>query len=285
MKIYKYMRALDDSICEQKNECKEYSGAKISKRLKKMLEGSRIYLSDPKDFNDPFDGYFSIKCGTEQDKRDMKAILEKKIEQFKIAEEKARELREGIFSQLPLENFRVACFSADGKNDLMWAHYADEHNGVCLVYEIDQLIAENGCALFVERGDSSCSYGGDKVKFLFDKVIYSDNKLPLEILDGKTTKEYNIANPMYTKSKIWAYEQEIRLVAMLPYGQAFGDNTYFCQIDKSCLKEIRFGLRLNREYRSEIQKIVQNAGYTDAAFKEAKINTTDFALKIEAYDE
>ena len=90
---------------------------------------------------------------------------------------------------------------------------------------------------------------------------------------------------MYTKSKIWAYEQEIRLVAMLPYGQAFGDNTYFCQIDKSCLKEIRFGLRLNREYRSEIQKIVQNAGYTDAAFKEAKINTTDFALKIEAYDE
>ena len=70
----------------------------------------------------------------------------------------------------------------------MWAHYADEHNGVCLVYEIDQLIAENGCALFVERGDSSCSYGGDKVKFLFDKVIYSDNKLPLEILDGKRQK-------------------------------------------------------------------------------------------------
>ena len=85
MKIYKYMRALDDSICEQKNECKEYSGAKYQ-AFEKNARRSRIYLSDPKDFNDPFDGYFSIKCGTEQDKRDMKAILEKKIEQFKIAE-------------------------------------------------------------------------------------------------------------------------------------------------------------------------------------------------------
>lgn len=130
-----------------------------------------------------------------------------------------------------------------------------------------------------------CLYGGEKVKFLFDKVIYSDNKLALEILDGKTTEEYNIANPMYTKSKIWAYEQEVRLAAMLPYGRAFEDNTYYCQIDKSCLKEIRFGLRLDREYRSEIRQIVQNSGYTDVAFKEAKINTTDFALRIEAYDE
>ena len=62
---------------------------------------------------------------------------------------------------------------------------------------------------------------------------------------------------------------------------AFGDDTYFCRINNNCLKEVRFGVRLENEYQEEIQNIVKNLGYNNVLFKKAIINTDDFALSLE----
>lgn len=45
-----------------------------------MLIYSRMYLSNPEVLNDPFDGYFSIRFESEQDKDDAKKILERETE-------------------------------------------------------------------------------------------------------------------------------------------------------------------------------------------------------------
>ena len=58
MKLYKYMRALGRYYLLKKNSCKECRGVMISERLRKMLTYSRIYLSNPEVFNDPFDALF-----------------------------------------------------------------------------------------------------------------------------------------------------------------------------------------------------------------------------------
>lgn len=265
MRLYKYMRALDTTICSQKVDCKEYSKEKISERLRKMLEQSRIYLSDPETFNDPFDGYFSIRFTTEQDKVDAKQALEElrgKLEkEGNLQKERGEMLEKNLFNQIPLENFRVSCFSEDNKNDLMWAHYADQHRGVCLVYEIDNVdetfIRENNCLVFAEenRGESdNYSYFGGNSKLLLARIDYSKNKEFLKVSSGKIESDYNVERAIYTKSKCWEYEHEIRLVAELPFGYAFGQGTYFCKVNKSALKEVRFGVRLEDEYKEKIQK-------------------------------
>ncbi len=63
---------------------------------------------------------------------------------------------------------------------------------------------------------------------------------------GKAADEYNTEWPIFTKSKIWKYEHEIRLFAKLPFGCVFSDDTYFCKINKSSLKEVRFEIRLEK---------------------------------------
>lgn len=284
------MRALDTTICSQKVDCKEYSKEKISERLRKMLEQSRIYLSDPETFNDPFDGYFSIRFTTEQDKVDAKQALEElrgKLEkEGNLQKERGEMLEKNLFNQIPLENFRVSCFSEDNKNDLMWAHYADQHRGVCLVYEIDNVdetfIRENNCLVFAEenRGESdNYSYFGGNSKLLLARIDYSKNKEFLKVSSGKIESDYNVERAIYTKC--WEYEHEIRLVAELPFGYAFGQGTYFCKVNKSALKEVRFGVRLEDEYKEKIQKIIENSGYNEVVFKTAVINVDDFSINYE----
>lgn len=90
--------------------------------------------------------------------------------------------------------------------------------------------------------------------------------------------EYNTEWPMYTKSTVWEYEHEIRLVAKLPFGCAFSDDTYFCKINKSSLKEVRFGIRLEKKYQQQLQEIIKRSGYMNVVFKQAVVNTNNFSI-------
>lgn len=168
----------------------------------------------------------------------------------------------------------------------MWAHYADQHRGVCLVYEIDDKRAaftvENNCCVFVENDvdDTECygCFGGGGVKLLLERINYRKNKEFLKISLGKVVDEYNTEWPMYTKSTVWEYEHEIRLVAKLPFGCAFSDDTYFCKINKSSLKEVRFGIRLEKKYQQQLQEIIKRSGYMNVVFKQAVVNTNNFSI-------
>ena len=120
------MRALDDTICSKKESCKEYRGVMISERLRKMLTYSRIYLSNPEVFNDPFDGYFSIQFESEQDKDDAKKIIERKAEQF--VKEGTNELENNealdrnryfwliikLYERETIKNFWISAVTEDG---------------------------------------------------------------------------------------------------------------------------------------------------------------------------
>ena len=64
-------------------------------------------------------------------------------------------------------------------------------------------------------------------------------------------------------------------------GYPFGDDTYFCKVNKSALREVRFGIRLEDEYKEEIQKIIENSGYNEVVFKTAVINVDDFSINYE----
>lgn len=82
------------------------------------LENDYIYLSNPKDFNDPFD------CNRN------------------LIAEKQKELRDWQYIERlnDIPNIGIACFSENGMEPLLWSHYANSYNGFCIKFNIESLI-------------------------------------------------------------------------------------------------------------------------------------------------
>lgn len=169
------------------------------------LRNSKIWLSSPLYFNDPFDCAINYDFETE-------AIWHSQyILKLLIGESEARKI---LYSEIakptlciveeimkkhmsePLKKFensmRVACFSEpDNLTSLiMWSHYADSHSGVCVEYDFETVknVVPTACI---------------PVKYT-DSYRYS--------IDPKNSEE-GVANffKMYTKSTEWEYEKEWRV--------------------------------------------------------------------------
>ena len=69
MELYKYMKAV-----EQED---------LSKKLKSTLELSRMYFSDPKSFNDPFEGFSFVDFGSEEERAEAQIRLKRCEEKMK----------------------------------------------------------------------------------------------------------------------------------------------------------------------------------------------------------
>jgi len=121
----------------------------------------------------------------------------------------------------------VACFSLDPKNLLMWAHYADKHQGMCLHF--NNAIPEK--SKFV---DLRVDIQGHIEYHLSDKVNYCADKI--------RGVKYIYLN----KSYHWEYENEFRLLTMM------GDGVYrFCP---QYLKTVIFGIKTNTADRHRIME-------------------------------
>jgi hypothetical protein len=94
----------------------------------------------------------------------------------------------------------VCCFSECSDNPLMWAHYANGHRGVCLVFEFEKMQSEKiGVPM-------SVAYLPSPPKFNFVR----------ESLQGGSTPLFNYKFQqavLATKSTDWAYEQEVRFIS------------------------------------------------------------------------
>ena len=266
------MRAIDSVICPRIEKGCEFvsSQQQISDRLQKMIEYSAIFFSNPLTFNDPFDAHFSIETEDENEWQDIKDKFEKVgkqlIREGKCTEERFNNLEKHLETQLPLENYKVSCFSGDGNNELMWAHYADQHRGVVLCYEFDSIEniiqKRNDNWVFIDKG-SFDSYSTDNHEYsiLLDYVKYSFGKQKMKVKNGCLAESYSLSEVLFTKSINWSYEKEIRLALQIPMADRFNDGNHYIILDKHCLKSIVFGERLDDIYRNEIINLINRTGY------------------------
>jgi hypothetical protein len=114
-------------------------------------------------------------------------------------------------------------------NELMWAHYANNHEGFCIEYDFETLMNKN----------KFCNFYSFEVKYT--------NKPPqIDIQDISSGKNNNLLKKIAgTKSKRWSYEKEIRIIA-----DKFGEQDY----DYSALKAIYFGYRMPTSSQNKIMK-------------------------------
>lgn len=198
--------------------------------VKDCIENKRIYLSTPDKFNDIYDSTFVVTindldrlCNTGKNmlawveralNRDNKGII--KYEDYSSDFDKCKNLKQvvelcqryypelnydallknfvtvlGLNKLIQVDNNKVCCFSETALSILMWSYYANNHSGVCLMFDFndDQVLASN------------CH-----------KVQYTD----FYLTDIGSYCNY------FIKSRQWEHEQEWRIVCetksdYLPY--------------------------------------------------------------------
>lgn len=116
-------------------------------RLRDLLVRSRLWLSSPVDFNDPFDMSAKIVANATGEERleRVKAILEARGFSYKERERRRKALMRAPIAKLEsalgeiysknVAEVGVFSFAGDEKSILMWSHYAKDHTGVCIQFE------------------------------------------------------------------------------------------------------------------------------------------------------
>lgn len=106
------------------------------------------------------------------------------------------------------QNYDIQGYGVEGTNHpAMWAHYADNSNGVCIVIDKDVFIAKNKHIL-----SRHFNQFGDVEYALFNTPRYEDLNY-----EAKTPEEFvqaNLRSLFFLKHQDWANEDEHRLLIM-----------------------------------------------------------------------
>ena len=122
-------------------------------------------------------------------------------------------------------------------NELMWAHYADSHRGICVKYKFPGILSILGSAK------------SNKVAY-FKDVKYSDNDLSKYSSKDSITLE----DAFFLKGEQWEYENELRYL----YFDLEGDGEYGTVNAPNCIEAIYFGMRCPESDRRTIYNIMKD---------------------------
>jgi len=144
----------------------------------------------------------------------------------------------------------ISCFSRSytaPESQLMWAHYGNHHKGVCIEVDFD----------FLRRLDPSSRYCPVAVTYV-DSLLEERNRR------SPTSEDLPLFIATY-KGKVWAYEDEVRVVIET---ESFDKSRFTVSSDKRAIdvafdaraiRKVIFGLKCDP---AEIHKIV--CGFLDA---------------------
>lgn len=143
---------------------KIYKFGSLNEFARDIIITEKFFFSDWEKMNDPMEGFFQYYKNDheEQEIDDLYSLKNK---------------------------YGISCFSNNYNEILMWSHYADNHNGICIEVEID---------------DNLCSENQIKIK----DIEYQDNIQMLLKDDDTTTDAIELLSKKITK---WDYEKEVRV--------------------------------------------------------------------------
>lgn len=125
---------------------------------------------------------------------------------------------------------------AEYLNELMWAHYAKNHTGICIKYHF-----RNEITMFADEGKGQIAY--------FRDIEYTS-----KISKFAKAGTIDLKNAFFAKGKAWEYENELRLLAYDLNGS--GD---YASIDaKDSIAAVYFGLKCPPRRRARIMNILKN---------------------------
>ena len=228
-------------------------------RLARIFTDETLYFSMPRDFNDPWDcrPFFNKSALDDPDEYECVVqwfvhanrthntyLREEEHTQREMELRSNRTLLEGMIDGMTSEiekaiqeQYRVYCLSTQPKSTLMWAHYATSCRGVCLEFSV--------------QNELFC------------------NALPVEYLDSypqfsvAATDEDENLRPLLTKSTVWCYENEFRLIVS-EYPFVFPNvpttNGGFLALPNGALQSVIVGAKMPASDREVVRTLITNCG-------------------------
>lgn len=165
-----------------------YQYRSIDKYNVDNIKNGVIWARKATDFNDPYDCMLSTSAIQKQ----MKIAKEMGVTQFL---DEWEDMQNAFLAEA--QSIRsmtaISCFSLEYDSLLMWSHYANQHQGICVAYDYRKLEKISHQTIM------PVSYG-DKID-IFQKSSVGSKK--------------NIGLAFVRKAKVWKYEKEWRIIALL----------------------------------------------------------------------
>ena len=270
-----------------KNAAKTYLdivGYKKDHRLAYLFRNFKLFRTTPLGFNDPYDCLVEIDPNASEEhllhwfryyrmlqsydseqwidtvnniKPDLTEYLNDNTKAFNSTHH--REVITSLIKKT-LQKFvnqsRLICFSAIPDNILMWAHYADKHEGYCLEFSAENL-------------KTNRSIGFYKVKYLDLRPLI--NFSHEEWLNHDFSRKI-----LMVKSNFWRYEEEIRMIKT-------GKEEYF-DFKPSALKKIIFGYAMPDSHKKGFKFLIhilnENDSLSHFKFIPAEIDPLHFKVIV-----
>lgn len=219
----------------------------LNKGSIELLVNRELWFARPDSLNDPFE------CPFEPEQ------LFLGLSQFDSLEPNVKEKAKKI----ALDRFNsmgICSFSRARKNQLMWAHYADEHKGFCIGFNEDLLKQSN-----VEIRAIDVEY---QSKLPESQVLKSFQMSGVNSIESKIDRNaYNsIIGTKYTN---WKYERERRLV--LPQSKAIS-------FSSKSVVSIAFGLRMTEIDKKKLRELLSGSDWDHVKWFQGEKSTGKFAL-------
>lgn len=199
-----------------------------------LFLNQNLYLPAPTDLNDPFEcrPNLSTPANMTQRNRYIAGFVARTHPNESRAERRriAREMRSNILftetlhssTLITLQNAGIFSFSARHLDLLMWPHYADNHRGICIRFEMQALL------------------NSGQVPF---PVVYSETRPTCDIILESNVEWLNKA--ALTKGRPWEYEEEWRIVVNRGARKKL-------HIDAPIINGIILGANISNDDRAEV---------------------------------
>ena len=249
-------------------------------RIWETLDSGLVYFADPQSFNDPYDSLIPYAQNREDMERKARKVFAS-IQHEGVSEaEKERKLHLGpLFhnwesinremSEGPLKdmNLGVCCLSGTHTSFPMWAHYAKNHTGGCLVFNF-------------AHEDNKPAIAGN---FPFSLVLPVKYRKELPIRGRKVPHMESVQRYLATKSQEWEYECEWRAL-MIDHRKSRSGGTpeHFQGVGKyhhgGALVGVILGDKTPLTLRWMIHRLASDRNF---AVWQARIKTGEYGLDIE----
>ena len=252
------------------------------------LENNRLYFSTPENFNDPYDNLLYVNleeicCNIWGNLCiGMDSYIEKISKTHSVEAFITHEFWNGTNQQLIVNehlnnvcmcvdhikksirhNVKIICFSEVYDSILMWSHYANNHQGYILVYDIDDLksadrYASESLSINNKTRLEKVSYVTRQIDLTDDVENFVRYNMLETLGDIKpppfSISQYTLRQAISQKSIEWRYEQEWRLIPRVIDLQNESPLTYI-----SCMpKAVILGAQCNLKDSEQITSIARN---------------------------
>ncbi len=128
----------------------------------------------------------------------------------------------------------LLCFSFKWSNPVLWAHYADNHNGICLDFDLPDDVA-------------------DKVRY-----VKKRERLPSDRNEDEETALQWAKKLLFTKFHGWEYEAECRVFVGLDTKEEDEDGNYFKNFEeKMVLREVVLGCEYQLDPTGVLESLLE----------------------------